>query len=113
MYRSIDHSGFSDTPAVGATIQAADIHPSAPGRGLVELSEEAADTVRESANGVRNIHGHAVSAVAGTGPPLRIDIHFCTAAPRIITASTIMTVVQMVRIHPSMLRAVLAPMASG
>ena len=109
----IDHSGFPDSPAVVAAIQAAHIHPSTPGRRPVELAEKAADAVREDANGVRKAHAHAVSAVAGTGPPLSTEIHFWTAAPRMMTASTIMTTVQMVRIQPSMLRAALAPTASG
>ena len=59
-----------------AAIQAAHIHPSTPRRGLVELAEELADAVRESANGVPEVEPHVVSAVAGTGPPLITDIHF-------------------------------------
>ena len=106
---------LADTPAVVAAIQAANIHPSTTGRGAVKLLEKPADAVHEHANGVRqaHAHAHAGSAVAGTGPPLRTEIHFWTAAPRMMTASTIITVVQIVRIHPSMLRAVLAPTASG
>jgi uncharacterized membrane protein len=103
----------SYTPGVVAAVQAAHIHPSTAGRRLVKLAEQAADAVRKGAYGVREARHQDRSAVAGIGPPLSTDIHFWTAAPRIITASTIITVVQMVRIHPSMLRAVLAPIASG
>ena len=64
------------SPAVVAAIQAADIHPSTAGRRAVELAEQTADAIREGANGVRQAELHAVSAVAGTGPPLRTDTHF-------------------------------------
>ena len=39
---------LSDTPAVVAAVQAAHIHPSTPGRRLVELAKQHADAVRES-----------------------------------------------------------------
>ena len=104
---------FPDSPTVVAAIQAADIHPSTSGRCAIELLEQPADAVREHANGVRKAHAHAVSAVAGTGPPFITEIHFWTAAPRMMTARTIMTTVQMVSTQPSTLRAALAPTASG
>ena len=104
---------LADTPAVIAAIQAANIHASTAGRRAVQLLEKPADAVHESANGVRKTHPHAVSAVAGTGPPFKTEIHFWTAAPRMVTARTIITTVQMVSTQPSTLRAALAPTASG
>jgi len=102
------------TPAVLAAVQAAHIHTSTAGRRAVELTEELADTARECASGVQQTQLHAVSpAVSGTGAPFNVAIHFWTAAPSTITASTIMMVVQIVRIQPSMLRAGSAPTASG
>ena len=65
-----------NTPRVLAAIQAAHIHPSTAGGGLIKLSEQAADAVGESANGVRKFQHHVVSAVAGAGPPPRTDIHY-------------------------------------
>ena len=59
-----------------AAIQAAHIHPSTPRRGLVQLAEQLADAVQESPDGAHNAQNHAVSAVAGTGPPLITEIHF-------------------------------------
>ena len=59
-----------------AAIQAAHIHPSTPWRGLVQLSEQLADAVQKSPDGVHKAQNHAVSAVAGTGPPFNTDIHF-------------------------------------
>ena len=100
-----------DAPRILATIQVAHIHPSTAGRRAIELLEEPADAVRENTNGVQE--AHAVSAVAGTGPPFSTEIHFWTAAPRMTIAKTIMTTVQMVSTHPSTLRAALAPIASG
>lgn len=104
-------SAISNSPGVLATIQAAHVHPSTAGRRAIQLLEQPADAVREHANGVQE--AHAVSAVAGTGPPLSTEIHFWTAAPRMMIASTIMMTVQMVSTQPSTLRAALAPIASG
>ena len=67
---------LADTPAVFATIQAANIHPSTTGRGSVKLLEQPAEAVHDRANGLRQPHVHALSAVAGTGPPLSTEIHF-------------------------------------
>lgn len=89
----------SDAPRILATVQVAHINPSTSGRRAIQLLEKPADAVRENTNGVQE--AHAVSAVAGTGPPLRTENHFWTAAPSTMTASTIMMVVQIVRIHPS------------
>lgn len=106
-----------DCPRILATIQVADVEPSTARRRPVELAKQIADTGDESSNGVRNLHLHqstqALSAVAGTGPPPRTDTHFWAAAPRMITASASITAVQIVRIHPSVCRAALAPVASG
>jgi hypothetical protein len=123
---------ISNTPGILAAIQAAHIHTSTTWGRAIEFLEQAAHAVQEGKR--QNVKGrtqadmrawpfcllpfafclsHAVSAVAGAGPPLSTEIHFCTAAPRMITASTIITTVQIVSTQPSMLRAALAPTASG
>ena len=105
------------TPAVVAAIQAAHIEASTGRRRAIELVKEGAHAVRSKANSfansVRNAEFHAVPAVAGARPPLRTDIHFWTAPVNTMIASTIMIVVQIVRIQPSVCRAALAPTANG
>lgn len=109
----IPESLSADAPAVFTTIQVAHVHPSTAGRRVVKDAEKRTNAVHEGVDGIPEAHHYDCSAVAGTGPPLSTEIHFWIAAPRMITASTIITAVQIVSTHPSTWRSGFAPTASG